>query len=137
MTRNLDASILFGEFAESHAAEIANSVPVGIAICDQSGTLQFINAELARLTGYGAEELLGRPVQTLLPDRYHGRHAAQREVFSKAPVQHSVGSSRDLTGRRKDGREFPVEIGLSSVERGSDGLHLRPVVAAIREERSQ
>ena len=106
----------FSQFAESHAAEIADAVPIGIAITDSSGDVVFVNAELERMTGYARGELLGRPVDLLLPDRFRAAHVAQREGYVAALAQRRMGVGRELFVRRRDGSEFPVEVGLSPMQ---------------------
>jgi PAS domain S-box-containing protein len=116
MTENLDASIWVCGVAESLSAEIAHSLDVGIAISDQSDTLLFVNEELARMTGYGAQELLGQPVRILLPDRYHGHHGLERETWFADRSTRRIGLGGTLFARRRDGSELPVEIGLRHIE---------------------
>jgi PAS domain S-box-containing protein len=100
-------------FSESHAAEIANAVPVGLAIADESGALVFVNTELERMTGYARDELLGQSVDLLLPERFRSGHSLLREGYMSAPTPRLMGIGRELFARRRDGSEFPVEIGLS------------------------
>jgi formate hydrogenlyase transcriptional activator len=80
----------------------AESLPSGVLVVAADGTIVFVNAEVERQSGYTRQELIGQPVQTLLPDALPepGRMAARRELF----------------GRRRDGSEFPVEIGLNPIE---------------------
>jgi PAS domain S-box-containing protein len=106
----------FSLFAESHAAVIADAVPVGIVITNSSGTLVFVNAELERMTGYERGELLGQSVDLLLPQRFRGGHVALREGYTAAPTQRDMGEGRELFARRRDGSEFPVEVGLRPME---------------------
>src|SRR5207249_2786820 len=78
------------------------------------------NSQTERLFGYQPGELLGRPVEVLVPDRLRAEHPAYRAGFSAAPVPRAMGAGRDLHGRRKDGSEVAVEIGLNPIptERG-------------------
>ena len=74
-------------FSESHAAEIANAVPVGLAIADESGALVFVNTELERMTGYDRDELLGQSVDLLLPERFRSGHSLLREGYMSSSLQ--------------------------------------------------
>src|SRR5262245_65903266 len=80
------------------------------------------NAQAEKLFGYSRKELLGRPVEMLVPERFRGQHAAHRERFSASPEVRVMSAGRELFGRRKDGSEFPVEIALSPVERSTRQL---------------
>ena len=91
------------------------SAPSGIIMIDTSGTIVLVNREVERLFGYSREELLGRSIDLLLPDRIRAVHAFHRVEFLKSPVVRSMGAGRDLHGRRKDGVEVPVEVGLTPV----------------------
>ena len=106
----------FDLFAESHVAEIANAVPVGVAITNTEGAFYFANAELVRMTGYDAAELLGKPVDLLLAERFRSGLERQREDYNAEVIQRYVGVGRELFARRRDGSEFPVEMGLRPME---------------------
>jgi len=106
----------FSRFAESNAAVIADAVPVGIVITDRLGVLVFVNAELERMTGYMRTDLLGQSVDLLLPERFRSGHVAHRDDYLAAPTQRHMGEGRELFARRRDGSEFPVEVGLRPME---------------------
>lgn len=124
----VQSSALFGSIAESHAARMVNSVPIGLAICDQSGTLLFVNAELARLTGYGTEELLGRPLETLLPYRPGPLQATDEQACFAFPSARLAGPAQQLLARRRDGSGFPVEVGLRPMETASGLVFVTSIV---------
>src|SRR5262249_40869501 len=86
------------------------------------GLITMANAQAEKLFGYSRKELLGRPVEMLVPERFRGQHAAHRERFSASPEVRVMSAGRELFGRRKDGSEFPVEIALSPVQRGTRPL---------------
>jgi PAS domain S-box-containing protein len=79
------------------------------------GTIIMINGEIERLFGYAREELLGRPVDILLPDEVRAKHATQRSGYMLRPGARRMGIGREFHGRRKDGGQFPIEIGLNSI----------------------
>jgi PAS domain S-box-containing protein len=91
------------------------SSPSGLLMIDQGGRIVLVNREVERLFGRSREELLGQPVEMLVPERYRGAHPGSRATFFAAPKVRSMGAGRELFGLRKDGSEFPVEIGLTPV----------------------
>lgn len=87
----------------------------GILVVAPDGKMVRANAAVEQMFGYGHGELQGRPVEILVPERARDRHTAHRENYLKAPRSRAMGIGLDLAGRRKDGSEFPIEIGLSYV----------------------
>lgn len=87
--------------------------PNGILLVDSAGRINLLNAQGAKLFGYDREELIGQRVDTLVPTRFRGHHAALRAEFAAQPAMRAMGAGRYLCGLRKDGSEFPIEIGLS------------------------
>ena len=102
-------------------------------IVNSEGRIVVINSHNVELFGYSREELIGRPIEFLVPERYRVRHLAQRSGYSAEPRVRSLGERRQLFGLHRDGREFPAEISLSPVE--FDGQHY--VVSAIRDVTQQ
>ena len=103
--------------------------PDAIVIADDSGKILQVNSQLLQLFGYSARELIGQPVETLLPDRYRERHLAHRGNFHAEPRKRPMGANLDLLGRRKNGSEFVVDIMLNPVALGEG----RAVLAVIRD----
>ena len=104
----------------SHATEqrlrvAIDSSPSGLLMTDARGAIVLVNREVERLFGYPREELLGRSVETLVPERFRQGHAGFRGAFVGDPKVRSMGAGRDLYALRKDGAEVPVEIGLTPV----------------------
>jgi PAS domain S-box-containing protein len=95
---------------------------------DENGRIVLVNSETERLFGYERGELLGQTVEMLLPARFREMHPAHRGAFRAAPVKRSMGHGRDLFGLRKDGTEFPVEIGLNPVQTAKEMQVLVAVV---------
>jgi hypothetical protein len=89
--------------------------PSGMLAVDAAGTILLVNREIERLFGYGRDELAGRTIELLVPGRFRGRHPDLRGQFHSQPEARPMGAGRELFGRRKDGTEFPVEIGLNPV----------------------
>jgi len=94
----------------------AGMLPVALVVTDRNGAILLVNLEAETLFGYPSEELIGAPIEQLLPERYRRDHPRHRNGFSTAAVSRRMGASRDLYGLRKDGSEFPIEIGLNPLE---------------------
>lgn len=92
-----------------------DSAPSGLLMLDPNGRIVLVNRECERLFGYCREELLGQPVEMLVPERFRAGHSAHRAGFLATPRARAMGEGRDLFGLRKDGSEVPVEIGLTPV----------------------
>lgn len=108
--------------------------PSGMLMTDASGVILMANAEMERLFGYDRDELLGAGVEMLVPEEARDAHPALRAGFAAAPVARRMGADRDLTARRKDGREFIVEVRLNPIE-GAEGLMILGVVVDISARR--
>jgi PAS domain S-box-containing protein len=107
---------------------LVESAPHGILMVGPQGSIDLVNAEAERLFGYRRSELIGQPIELLVPDRSSGRHAFLRRAFLTAPETRPMGAGRDLKAKRKDGSEFPVEIGLNAIETGETKLLLAVVI---------
>ncbi len=92
------------------------------------GLIEFANAETERMFGYANDDLIGRSIDVLVPARLRGNHAALRRSFFADPSKRPMGAGRDLKGVRKDGTEFPVEIGLTPIETKAELIVLATVV---------
>jgi PAS domain S-box-containing protein len=109
--------------------------PDAMVVVNSSGTITEISAQVEKVFGYGRNELIGRPVELLVPESFRARHGEHRRGFSEDPRTRAMGEGLELHALRRDGAEFPVEISLSPV-RTDEGLL---VMAAIRDitERKQ
>ena len=95
---------------------------------NREGRIVLVNRQTERLFGYEREELLGELVEILVPERYRERHPQYRDDFLAMPSIRAMGAGRELYGRRKDGSEFPIEIGLTPIETGDETLVLSAIV---------
>ncbi len=106
---------------------VFESAPNGMLMVDSEGVITLSNPRMEELFGYKREELIGQPVTLLVPERFREVHATHTRRFFQAPRARRMDIERELVAQRKDGSEFPVEIGLSPMETG----HGKFVLAAI------
>jgi PAS domain S-box-containing protein len=98
---------------EEKFRNLLESAPDAMVIVDRDGLVQIVNAQTERLFGYSRDELIGKPVEILMPQRFHAQHVGHRSNYSESPRPREMGAGLELSGRRKDGTEFPIEISLS------------------------
>jgi PAS domain S-box-containing protein len=111
------------------ARSALDAAPDAMIIIDQLGFILFANRQMSALFGYEHDEVIGQPIEQLMPDRFRQRHVAHRDEYIKTLSVRAMGSGLDLYARRRDGTEFPVEISLSPIEDGDQVL----IAAAIRD----
>jgi PAS domain S-box-containing protein len=122
---------------EQNVRVLIESAPNGIVVVDERGNIRLVNASTETLFGYKRSELLGNSIELLVPDQQVKAHRALRDSFLQAPETRLMGAGRDLSGRRKDGSEFPVEIGLNPVQRNGDAAVLATVIDITERKRAQ
>jgi PAS domain S-box-containing protein len=110
------------------------SAPAAMVMIDHSGTIVLVNAQTENLFGYPRSELLGQRVEMLVPERFRRGHPAMREAFFVDPQARRMGAGRDLFGLRRDGHEFPVEIGLNPI-RTDEGVFVLSAIVDITERK--
>jgi PAS domain S-box-containing protein len=119
-----DAQVLQTRFRE-----VLEAAPDAIVLVDSLGRITLVNSETERLFGYTRDELLGQLVEELVPTRFHANHPTHRTKYFTEPQTRPMGIGLELSGRRKDGTEFPVEISLSPLSIETSTL----AMAAIRD----
>jgi PAS domain S-box-containing protein len=122
------------QIAEEKFRLVVESSPSGMIMTDADGTMLMVNAETEKLFGFERAELIGQSVDILVPARLREGHLQQRRHFGAHPKARPMTARRELCGRRKDGTEFPVEIGLNPI-RMRDALHILSVVIDISEHK--
>ena len=96
------------------SAALFNNGSIGIIVVDTEGNIDIINPFALKLFGCTSEELLGKPIELLIPQRYHHRHVQDRQGYMHNPRSRAMGLDMDLYAIKKDGTEFPVEVSLSN-----------------------
>jgi PAS domain S-box-containing protein len=121
--------------AEAKFRGLLESAPDGIVVVDRAGSIVIVNSQTERIFGFPRDELIGKPVELLMPDRFRELHIAHRNGFFASPKTRPMGSvSMSLTGRRRNGSEFPVEISLSPIQT-EEGLLVTAAVRDITERK--
>jgi protein-histidine pros-kinase len=120
--------------AEQKFRGLLEAAPDAMVIVGRDGRIALTNSQMERLFGYPREELLGQPVDMLVPERYRSAHAQHRGNFFGQPRARSMGAGLQLSGRRRDGSEFPVEISLSPLET-EEGLFVSGAIRDATERR--
>lgn len=97
-------------------ATFLEAAPVAAILVDEQGHILSINDKVTTLFGYHRQALVGQSIEYLMPDRFRAQHVHHRQTFATTPHVRLMGSGLDLIGQRKDGTEFPIEVGLSYFE---------------------
>jgi len=114
--------------AEERFRQVIEGAPNGMVMVGREGKIALVNLQIEKSFGYSRDELLGQPIEMLVPERFRGHHLGYRNGFMAEPSTRSMGSGRDLYGLRKDGSEFPVEIGLNPLETEQGPMVLGTIV---------
>ena len=122
---------------QDHLRLVVEAAPIAIVAADADGCIALINAQGERLFGYDRTELLGRSIETLVPDRFRGSHPGLRQGYLAAPAPRAMGAGRELFGLRKDGTEVPIEIGLSPIATPQGSFTLAAVIDITERKRAE
>jgi PAS domain S-box-containing protein len=125
MTESTQWQQLDTERVLSHVFEFA---PHGVALCEADGRIVLANAELERMFGYTRAELLQLTIEQLVPSRFRAAHTLFRSNEPPDPRSHAMGAGRELWGERANGSEFPIEVGVSSLQTPSRLLAIETIV---------
>lgn len=107
---------------------VVEAAPNAMVMVNGAGLIEMVNAQAERVFGYSRDEMLGQPLEILVPERFRQIHPGLRQMFAADPRSRPMGGGRDLYARRKDGSEFPVEIGLNPIETDDGPMVLSAIV---------
>ncbi len=126
---NDDRLLLIKDFEDRPFVGLLEAAPDAMVCVDQDGRMALVNAQAERLFGYDREELVGQPVEILVPDAAREVHPGHRARYVADPKPRPMGADMELAARRRDGSTFPAEISLSAIDTGEGIL----VIAAVRD----
>ncbi len=108
------------ELSSFHLQSLFVRATEGILVTNSRGIMELVNPAAELIFGYKEDELIGKPVELLIPERFHAHHTGLRQEFYSHPSHREMGTGRDLFGRKKDGTDIPVEISLSHYKVGDE-----------------
>ena len=120
--------------AESRFRDLLEAAPDSIIEVDREGRIMLANAVSEKMFGYTRDELLGKPMEILVPDTFRATHIQHRKYYLQHPQTRPMGSGLELQAQRKDGSRFPVEISLSPVT-SSEGMRVTAVIRDVTERK--
>jgi PAS domain S-box-containing protein len=123
------------EGGEEQFRALLELAPDAMVIVDHRGVIRLANAQTEEMFGYGRGELLGRPVELLLPQRFRAGHPGHRRAYAASQQVRPMGAGLELSGLRRDGAEFPVEISLSPLQT-SEGLLVSAAIRDVSERKA-
>lgn len=125
--------------AEQEFREIFNSSPYAVlAVIDENGVIIRINSQVEKIFGYQPKELIGHPIEVLVPERYQKEHLNLVKEYMKSPKPRLLGSGRDLLGQRQNGSEIPLEIALNPIKvRGKSVILVTLMDISVRKQAEQ
>lgn len=130
-TKDFESELLERKKSELKFIGLLESAPDAMVITGSDGKILMINAQAERIFGYRRDEIIGKEVEILVPERFHHKHTSHRQGYVENPKTRGMGIGMDLFGKRKDGSEFPVEISLSPLKTAEEEEIM--VISAIRD----
>jgi len=128
-TTKLNEEIVVRKEAEQKFSSVLNSTPDAMVIVNDEGNILIVNRQTEKVFGYAREELIGKSVDNLMPERFRGKHFDFRIGYAKAPKIRDMDTNFELFALRKDGSEFPIDVSLSPINTGEDRL----IIAMLRD----
>jgi len=123
--------------AEERLRLVVEAAPNAMIMVDKDGAIVLVNSQTEKLFGYPRQELLHKPIEILVPERFRGQHPGHRRSFFAAPQARAMGAGRDLYGLLKDGREVPIEIGLNPLETQEGTFVLASIIDITERKRAE
>jgi PAS domain S-box-containing protein len=114
--------------AEERLRLVVEAAPSAMLMVSDPGLITLVNLQAEQLFDYNREELIGQPIEMLVPKRYRSQHPGHRALFSQHPTSRSIGAGRDLYGLRKDGSEVPIEIGINPIQTDEGSFVLASII---------
>jgi PAS domain S-box-containing protein len=114
--------------AEHRFALVVEASPTALVLAGPSGRIEMVNRQAERMFGYDRAELVNQPLESLMPERFRHGHVLLRHHFAADMSSRLMGEGRDLFGLRKDGTEFPLEIGLNPIEHEGETMVLAGII---------
>ncbi len=136
LMRGISRDITARRQAEERSSLIVEAAPNAMIMVDGADRIVLLNRQAELTFGYSREELLGQPIEVLIPQRFSAGHVALSGGFITKPDRRVMGAGRDLFGRRKDGTEVPVEVGLNPLDT-SEGRFVLASIIDITERRRE
>ena len=116
------------KFAEERFRLVVEAAPAAMIMANKQGRILLINKRVETLFGYKRDELIGQPVEMLVPERFRSHHAGYRHAYFGDAQARPMGAGRELFGRRKDGSEVPIEIGLNPIQTSKGPFVLASII---------
>jgi two-component system sensor kinase FixL len=132
--RGVALDITLRKQAEERFRLVVEAAPNAMVMINGEGKIELANAQTEAVFGYTRQELVGHPVEMLVPERFRSQHPGYRGIYQANPTARAMGAGRELFGRRKDGSEVPVEIGLKPIY-ASEGLFVLASIIDISQRR--
>lgn len=136
MTVDIEDPMLSLRKSEESFRQVVEAAPNAMVMVNRDGLIELVNTQTERVFGYTRQELLGQPVEVLVPERFRGQHPGLRRGFLGAPLSRPMGAGRDLYGLRKDGSEVPIEIGLNPIET-NEGMKVLSSIVDISDRKQR
>ena len=138
----LAAVVTMSDITESKRAEerfrlVVEASPSAMLMVNSKGLITLVNTQTETLFGYDRTELLEQPMEILVPERYRRGHPGHRSGFFQRPSTRAMGAGRDLYGRRKDGTEMPIEIGLNPISTDEGAFVLASIIDITERKRAE
>jgi len=120
--------------AEEKIKSFLESAPDAMVITNEKGIVEIINTQAEKLFGYNRKEMIGKPIEYLIPDRHIDNHKSHRDIFSRNAQVHEMGKGLELFAKKKNGEDVPVEIRLSPIH-SEEGLMISASIRDITERK--